>query len=145
MNNRFYSSFICILFIDQLQKTLIPEQRGVTEEDAGHKGSVQPQLFPENNHRVPSVQADLSVPALRDTVTMQVQTRSNQNQNPLFVNQTGLKRRIYFFTCYWILPTRSGISHMLTGVIGEDQGGSGVNFASLSGRFSRSWSICTQS
>ncbi|XP_072237438.1 ral GTPase-activating protein subunit beta [Leuresthes tenuis] len=59
----------------QLQKTLIPEQRGVTEKDAGQKGSVQPRLFPETNHRVPSVQADLSVPALHDTVTMQVQQK----------------------------------------------------------------------
>ncbi|XP_070758296.1 ral GTPase-activating protein subunit beta-like [Enoplosus armatus] len=51
------------------QQTLIPEHRGVAQVDAGIRCGVKHQLFPDNIDRVPSVKADLSIPALHETVT----------------------------------------------------------------------------
>ncbi|XP_037623458.1 ral GTPase-activating protein subunit beta-like isoform X3 [Sebastes umbrosus] len=55
------------------QQTLIPEQRGLAQEDAGIRCGVKHQLFPENMDRVASVKADLSIPTLHETVTEEVQ------------------------------------------------------------------------
>ncbi|XP_040015592.1 ral GTPase-activating protein subunit beta isoform X2 [Xiphias gladius] len=55
------------------QQTLIPKHLGVAQEDSRIQCGVKHQLFPENIDRVPSVKADLSIPALNETVTEEVQ------------------------------------------------------------------------
>ncbi|XP_040889331.1 ral GTPase-activating protein subunit beta isoform X3 [Toxotes jaculatrix] len=54
-------------------QTLIPERRGVAQEDSGIRCGVKHKLFPENMDRVPSVKADLSIPALNRIVPDGVQ------------------------------------------------------------------------
>ncbi|XP_070693597.1 ral GTPase-activating protein subunit beta [Pempheris klunzingeri] len=53
--------------------TPIPERRGADQGDAGIQCGVQYHLFPENIDRTPSVTADLSIPALHEIVTEQMQ------------------------------------------------------------------------
>ncbi|KAM3620922.1 uncharacterized protein V6R79_003686 [Siganus canaliculatus] len=55
------------------QQAQIPDPRAVTQEDAGNRSSVKNQMFPENIDRIPSVKADLSIPALQDTVIEETQ------------------------------------------------------------------------
>ncbi|XP_051249746.1 ral GTPase-activating protein subunit beta isoform X3 [Dicentrarchus labrax] len=55
------------------QQTLIPEHRGKPQEDSGIQCGVKHQLFPEHMDRVPSVKADLSIPALHETFPKEVQ------------------------------------------------------------------------
>ncbi|XP_068578263.1 ral GTPase-activating protein subunit beta [Cebidichthys violaceus] len=67
----------------ETQQTLIPEQHDVAQEDAGIRCSVKHQLFPENIDRVASVKADLSIPALHETVTEEVQQQLDRLQAAL--------------------------------------------------------------
>ncbi|XP_038552371.1 ral GTPase-activating protein subunit beta isoform X2 [Micropterus salmoides] len=55
------------------QQTLIPERRGGAQEHAGKRCGVKHQEFPENTASGPSVKADLSIPALHETVSEEVQ------------------------------------------------------------------------
>ncbi|XP_068450692.1 ral GTPase-activating protein subunit beta-like [Clinocottus analis] len=67
----------------ETQQTLIPEQRGAAQEDAGIRCGFNHQLFPENIDRVASVKADLSIPTLRETVTEEVQQQLERLQAAL--------------------------------------------------------------
>lgn len=74
MFHRLQISVLSFLFFELLQQTLIPKHLGVAQEDSRIQCGVKHQLFPENIDRVPSVKADLSIPALNETVTEEVGT-----------------------------------------------------------------------
>ncbi|XP_031705975.1 ral GTPase-activating protein subunit beta [Anarrhichthys ocellatus] len=65
----------------ETQQTLIPEQHDVAQEGAGIRCGFQ--LFPENIDRVASVKVDLSIPALHETVTEEVQQQLDRLQAAL--------------------------------------------------------------
>ncbi|XP_070848760.1 ral GTPase-activating protein subunit beta [Chaetodon trifascialis] len=62
------------------QQTMIPEHHSVAQEDAGIRCDVKHQLFPEYIDRIPSVKADLSIPALHATVAEEMQQRLKRLQ-----------------------------------------------------------------
>uniref|UniRef100_A0AAQ4NUL8 Rap-GAP domain-containing protein n=1 Tax=Gasterosteus aculeatus aculeatus TaxID=481459 RepID=A0AAQ4NUL8_GASAC len=62
---------------NESQQTLIPEQRSAAQEDAGIRCDVEHQLFPESVDRDASVKADLSIPTLHESLTEEVNARSN--------------------------------------------------------------------
>ncbi|KAE8298980.1 Ral GTPase-activating protein subunit beta p170 [Larimichthys crocea] len=55
------------------QEVLIPEHHGVDQKDIRTRCVIRNQLFPENLDRVPPVKADLSIPALQETLPEQMQ------------------------------------------------------------------------
>ncbi|KAK2861578.1 hypothetical protein Q5P01_001111 [Channa striata] len=55
------------------QKTLIPDHQGAVQDDAGIRCGIKHLLFPENTDRVLPVDADLSIPALNEEVSEEVQ------------------------------------------------------------------------
>nr|XP_046241115.1 ral GTPase-activating protein subunit beta isoform X2 [Scatophagus argus] len=55
------------------RQTRIPKHCGAAQEDAGTRCGVKYQLFPENLDKVPLVKADLSIPALYETLTKETQ------------------------------------------------------------------------
>lgn len=63
-----------------LQEVLIPEHHGVDQKDIRTRCVIRNQLFPENLDRVPPVKADLSIPALQETLPEQVRTWSRVRQ-----------------------------------------------------------------
>lgn len=81
-------SVLSLLPVDLLQKSLIPEHRGVAHEDVGIRRSVKNQLFPENTEGVALVKADLSIPALHKTVAEEVRTWSNPDSECSFSGKT---------------------------------------------------------
>lgn len=80
--HRILISVLSLLSVDLLQHTLIPDHSGIAQEDAGIRCGIKRQLFPENIDRVPSVKADLSIPALHNTVTEEVRIWSNPDPDP---------------------------------------------------------------
>ncbi|XP_041805769.1 ral GTPase-activating protein subunit beta isoform X3 [Chelmon rostratus] len=62
------------------QQTLIPEHSGIAQEDARMRCGVKHQLCPEDIDRIPSVKADLSVPALHRTVPEEMQQQLERLQ-----------------------------------------------------------------
>lgn len=68
---------LSLLSLGQLQQTLIPEQRSAAQEDAGIRCDVEHQLFPESVDRDALVKADLSIPTLHESLTEEVNARSN--------------------------------------------------------------------